>query len=1149
MLLLCCASAFALSVHDLRVQTQKNPEGVDRSPEFSWKLASDQRGILQTAYKIVVSTDADGGNVVFDSGFRESGQSVGVTLDGLNLQAATRYYWQVSVRDNKGNETTSTEEAWFDTGLLSSGWSGAQWLRATNVAYGQTVPEDDVDAFPKDGVKEAASHYTVDFDMQLVNASAAIVFGHTSSNSYYMWQINCHDNPKATVRHHVYTNGNLTSHDDAQFDQFSKTDLLGSLHHYRVEVENRTIKTYIDSKLVDTYTAASVVPLGETGFRVHSDAREEAWFDNIVVTDLSGGQQKVVLSDDFEQTSDNFLTSNIAQFGGSRMLHMYATAGESLLLQLSKQGVPMFRKAFTLGKEVKSAKLFTSGLGVYDLWINGQRVGHVKPEGTVYEELKPGFTDFRSHLFYSSHDVTTLLRQGRNAIGALVGSGWYSGTVAHGIAGSAENLGIIAKLVVTYTDGSTETIVSDGSWMSSFNGPMLYSDIYNGEIYDARRYQDISSPDYDASGWNAVAASNAFRGELVSMVGPYPQQLTKHIAKVKTATVYEGTKATGTDHGMANVVATQSGEGTVKISKQQAVCFDFGQNVAGWPRFTVKGKAGTRLHFALTEMLNDTGAKSRGNDGPGGTPYLANLRSAKAEIYYTLRGDEDGESWHSSTSFYGYRYCTITTTDDVEIVRIESVPVSSSNEDTGALTTSHDMVNRLQSNIVWGQRGNLLSAPTDCPQRDERQGWTADTQVYAQTGMYNANLREFYNKFLMDMRDGQRSDGAFPDVAPQTGYAGYGGSGWSDAHLIVTWDNYRMYGDKQAVADNWAAMEKYMQWMGSQTGDGNYQGGLTTYGDWVAYTETDRRFISMVYYAHNADLMARMARVLSSADGDAYDKKAKDYEELFGNIRNAIQNRYFNGDGSPKLTTQCALVLILNFKIYKDEAQKQLLVKELDKRLKESGDVLNTGFLGTSVLNQTLSEYGLNDHAYSLLLQDKNPSWFYPINQGGTTMWERWDSYTKEKGFQTPVMNSFNHYAYGAVGEWMYRYMCGIEVDESKPGFKHIVLQPRPDFRATIPEGQERVTQASASYDSQYGLIRSEWSNNNGKRIDYSCEVPANTTATLYLPADAAYAKALKEGKAEVDMEGITYVDYKDGIVMLELGSGKYTFGNAATGI
>lgn len=1120
------AGANALTVGTLRVQNTVSPACVDETPRFSWVLSSSDRGVVQTAYRITI-TDADG-TEVWDSGLRDSKESVDVPATGAILRPATRYFWKVSVKDNKGEEATSSGKDFFYTGLLSSGWGDAMWICSPYM----------------DASTSAAVHYDLDFDLHLVKASAAIIFGGTSSSSYYMWQVNCNDGSNPIIRRHVYRNGNLT-YSDTPFSSMTKSQILGHKVHFRIEVNGKIVKTYAAGKLVDTYTDSGNVPLGDLGMRVHNGTGEEGYFDNIVekVYDASG-KTSVKFSEDFSASPSAFLGAVIEDIDGSAACHMVATGGEKKVTQLSSEGVPEFRKTFTVKGDVKSAVLVTSGLGVYDVMVNSQRVTHPQADGTaVSEELKPGFTDIRKRVFYTTHDVTSLLRKGSNAIGAVAASGWYSGGIAHNIAGKDDNLGIIAKLIIRYSDGSEETIVSDTTWKTSRHGPLLYSDIYNGEIYDARLWRDISSSSYNDSSWDKAKRCTAFSGEIQAFCGPEVRALTDVEQSVKSSFVYSGTKATGTDYGMANVTANYTGPTAVTLKKGETVCFDFGQNIVGWPVFRVKGAAGIRLHFQPTEMLNDDGSVKRNNDGAGLTPYLANLRSARAEIYYTLAGDEGGEEWHPFTTFYGFRYLTVTSTGDVTIEKVTAMPVSSAHELTGEVKTSSTIVNQLISNILWGQRGNLLSAPTDCPQRDERQGWTADTQVFSQTGMYNANMKSFYSKWMQDMRNGQNSDGAFPDIAPQTGYAGYGGSAWSDAGIIVPWKIYLMYGDKQVIRDNYDSMEKYMNWIASQTGDGSYQGASTTYGDWLAYVATDNRYISMAYYAQDADLMARMSKAISTSITDKYAVKARKYATLYKNIRNAIQNRYFPS-GSLSSPTQTSMLLALNFGLYKSDTQKKSLISDLAANLRTAGYVLNTGFLGTSILNQTLSANGLDDYAYNLILQRKNPSWLYPIDQGATTMWERWNSYTKESGFGNAGMNSFNHYAYGAVGEWIYGYMCGILPDEQNPGFRHFYLRPTPDERASRPDGQEQITEVNGHFNSPYGRIESHWKKADGSRFSYSCTVPAGTTATLYLPLQPDDTLAFTRGK--IDTTGIAYKGYANGRAELSLVSGHYDFNAAA---
>ena len=1301
-LVLCIASAsgaWALDVNNLRVMHLTNPSCVDDTPTFSWQLQSDERGTVQTAYQIVVTSDAEGEEVVWDSGRQQSSQSVNVT-GNMSLQPSTRYYWHVTVEDNKGHEASSAESAYFDTGLLQSGWDGARWIKASDLKPGEEQKEikdytvegkvriertaaglcfamqdnanfyfwqlntegdyprlrphvwkngnpaclDNVDLrgkvtlnnsdeftlrievtgasrartyindvlvdertgsfdFGKVGMREDhgerdsreeigvydditvkdgegnvvfsedfetgnsftggtvtggklrivgstaghvlvwqkeqnSVHYTLDYDMVLVKASAAVVFAATSSNTYHMWQINCYDGSQPSVRHHIYINGNL-SWADHYFSQFTKAELLGHQHHYTIDVHNGVITTSVDGTVVNVYednTGTAV--LGDIGMRVSPSTGEEAYFDNLVLTVYdNGGNPSVTLSEDFEgESSDYFLSADVEDFMGSRQCHVKAAGGDLRLMQTSTDGVPTFRRAFQIDRPVASARLYTSALGVYDLYVNGKRVGH---EGGRYEELKPGWSDYRNRVFYSAHDVTALLQEGDNAIGAIVASGWFAGGIGHGMYGSDNDLALLAKLVISYEDGTDDLLVSDGSWRSSKKQGLRYSDIYNGEIYDARMESDWKAADYDDSDWNSVDFNDTYSGAVESFKGPFVEVLTNDIQTMKTATVFEGSTPKGSDYGMINVVSVSEGEGAVSLKKGQSVIIDFGQNIVGWIRTTVEGNAGSRLHIQYAEMLNDTGQKSRGNDGPGGTLYLANLRSARAETFYTLCGRQGGEEWQSATSFYGFRYCCITPSSDITIHSIEAVPVSSSTEDIGSLSTDNEMVNKLISNILWGQRGNLLSIPTDCPQRDERQGWTADTQVYSKTGMLNSSLEAFYRKWMQDMRDGQRSDGAFPDTAP-IGYAGYGGSAWSDAGILVPWYVYSIYGDKEVLAENFAAMEKYMQWMARQTGDGyKYNGALTTYGDWLSYAATDSRYISVAYYAYDAQIMEKVCNALSQSPNDSYARKAKSYATLFQNIKAEFRSRYITP--TLKAESQTAYLLALEYNLLEDD-EIDTFKRLLTKAIRDNSYKLSTGFVGTAILNCTLSRFGMSDLAYSLLLQRRNPSWLYPIDQGATTMWERWNSYTKESGFGDPGMNSFNHYAYGAVGEWMYRYMAGISFDEEQPGFQHIILQPTPDRRTTIPSGQSRIRYAEGSHQSYYGTVSTAWSTTGDADLDFTCTVPANTTATLLLPVAADDIDVYEGNFPAAEAEGVTYEGFANGMMTFTLGSGSYHF-------
>ncbi|MBP5770427.1 MAG: family 78 glycoside hydrolase catalytic domain [Bacteroidaceae bacterium] len=1300
--------AFALTVDNLRVQALRNPSGIDQSSlQFTWQLQSAERGVVQTSYHLVLTTDAAGEDVIFDSGVVQSSQSVGVEVRSLSLQPARRYFWHVTVQDNKGQTATSKETAYFETGLMGTGWSGAKWIKASEVLAGQATDEvtdyivegkvriehtaaglcfamqdnsnfyfwqlntegdyprlrphvwkngnpacldninltgkvalnntdeftlrievtgaarartyiNDVlvddrtgdfkfgrvgmredhgerDGQPEIGVyddirvtttngnvllsedfeqgngftggtvtggklrivgstnghvlvwqKQSGDkhvHYALDWDMYLVKASAAVIFAATSSNTYHMWQINAYDNANPAVRHHTYINGNL-SWDDAQFTLLKKSDILSHKRHYRVEVEGAVIYTFVDGLLVDTYTDnTGTAVLGDIGMRVDNNAGEEAYYDNLILTEYDpDGTSHVRLSEDFEGLSSEFFYDAVIEdFDGSRMCHVKSASGEKKVMQATTDGMPQFRKTFMVSKQVASATLFTSGLGVYDLFMNGQRVGHVQPDGTIlYEELKPGWTDFRYRVFYSTHDVTSLIAEGKNAIGAVVTPGWWAGAVMHGAYGSP-SLGFLAKLLIRYSDGTEDVIVSDLSWLSSKGGALKLGDIYDGEIYDARLASNWTAAEYDDSRWNAVRENVEFKGQIDAFTGGYVRTLPDKVQQVHTATIHEGVKSTGTDFGMANAVSTTEGPAAVLVKKGQSVVFDFGQNVVGWVNFKVKGRAGNRLKMRFVEMLNDTGSRSRGNDGPGGTPYLANLRSAKASLYYTLCGTAEGESYHSSTTFFGFRYCEVTPSDDVEILAIEAQPVSSSTEDRGSVETSNALVNQLFSNITWGQRGNLLSVPTDCPQRDERLGWMADTQVFTCTGLYNAYMESFYRKWMQDVRDGQNSQGAYPGVAPECWGTPFGQTVWADAGIVVPWTLYVMTGNKDVIRESYESMERYMTFLSRQVFDGyQYNGGGLEWGDWLSFVTTDTRYIAVAYYAYVTQLMAKMSRALSESDADAYAQKAAQYDELFLNIKDEFRLRYITP--TVRQNTQTALLMALQFNLLEGETEIENFKTRLTRSIRSNGYKLNTGFAGTPLLGPTLSRYGLNDYAYDLLLQRKCPSWLYSVDQGATTIWERWNSYTKESGFGDPGMNSFNHYAYGAVGEWMYRYMCGIQYDEQQPGFKHIILQPQPDCREALPEGQELITSASAHHQSYYGDIRSAWQTANLNEFTYDCTVPANTTATLFLPVGSKQTAVYESERPAAEAEGVEYVGFEEGCQVYRLGSGAYHF-------
>lgn len=982
-------------------------------------------------------------------------------------------------------------------------------------------------------------HYTVEADMTLLKDNAAIIFGRTGSVNYNMWAVNTvnHNNP--CIRRHVYAGSSTPTWSDNEIISFSKTSLIGHERHLKIEVQGNVITTSIDGIVVDVYKDTSgSLAYGYVGFRANSGDNEDerAYWDNLKVTVYNpDGTSRVTMDENFEGAANEFDDAEIIAVGNNHKLNMYSRSGDTRILENKSSGTPMFRKEFAVNGNVASAKLYTTALGNYNVFINGERVGHLQSDGEmVYDELMPGWTEYRKKVFYMTHDVTSLINEGDNAIGAQLSNGWWGGDIAHGVYGSP-NLAFMGKLVITLTSGETLTVVSDDSWMCSTEGPVKRGDIYHGETFDARDVDDWSMPGYISSGWSQAGIDSQFKGVVSAYEGPAVRVRKNLELSPKTITVYEGVKDTGTAYGEINVVST-SGNGAVNLKKGQTAIFDLGQNFAGWVHFSVKGPRGTVMKMRFAEMLNDKGDTNRGDDGPGGSLYTINLRNAKCLLKYTLCGDNAGEEFHPSTTFFGFRYCEITATDDITVNSLVGQVVGSDTEEGSSIQVDHDAVNQLYSNVIWGQRSNFLSVPTDCPQRDERLGWTADTQLFSLAASYNADVQSFYHKWMGDMRDSQREDGAYPDVAPYC-WVGYGQAAWGDAGIILPWNVYMMYGDTSIIEENFDSMERYMDFMAAQAGGGyKYNGsGADSYGDWVSFEYTDRRYVSVAYYGYMADIMSRMAGIIGEKD------KAEKYASLFENIKAEFAQRYLK-DGKLIFDTQCAQLLALNFNLLPDETSVENAKATLRRKIESNGNKLSTGFVGTAMINQTLSRFGLDDLAYTLLLQRECPSWLYSVDQGATTIWERWDSYTRETGFHKDVtMNSFNHYAYGAVAEWMYRYMAGIAPDVDKPGFSHILLNPVIDNRSDL-HNQQRITDVKASFASPYGAVKSSWSRRDDGAVEYHVTVPANTTATVMYPLAKGQSDVYEGGLPASESDGVKFVSKTDSHAVYEVGSGSYIF-------
>ncbi|URN04956.1 glycoside hydrolase family 78 protein [Actinomadura madurae] len=722
------------------------------------------------------------------------------------------------------------------------------------------------------------------------------------------------------------------------------------------------------------------------------------------------------------------------------------------------------RKDFTVGKKIERARLYSTALGVYTAEINGRRVGH--------DELTPGWTDYKTRVQYQTYDVTQLLRRGGNAIGATLAPGWYAGHVASfGPGRYGPRPWLRAQLQIDYTDGTSRRIVTDPSWRSA-TGPVLTSDLLMGERYDAREETPgWSRPGFGAQGWKPVLVNDEATATPVAQSAA-PTRIEQEIKPI----------------------AVTSPEKGVHI-------FDLGQNMVGTVRLRVAGQAGTKVTLRHGEVLNKDG-----------TLYTANLRTAEATDTYTLKGGGT-ETYEPRYTFHGFRYVEVTgypgtPGKDAVTGRVEHTAEPM----TMAFDTDVPMLDQLHRNITWGQRGNFLSVPTDTPARDERLGWSGDINVFSRTATYTMESARFLAKWMRDMRDAQTADGAFTDIAPTVGGLGGGSAGWGDAGVTVPWNLYRAYGDRQVLEQNYPAMQKWISYLESHS-DGLLRP-ASGYGDWLNVdAETPKDVIGTAYFAHAAGLVAQVARVLGRP-GDA-----ARYEDLAKRVKEAFTAAYLK-DGRLKGDTQTAYVLALSMDLLPADA-REAAADRLVELIEARGWHLSTGFLGTPRLLPVLTATGHGDVAYRLLQQRTFPSWGYQIGKGATTMWERWDSIKPDGSFQDAAMNSFNHYAYGAVGEWMYENIAGIAAAE--PGYRRTVIRPRP--------GGD-VHRAAATYDSVYGPVSSRWSL-RGDRFALDVSVPVNTTAEVWVPA----AKA-----DDVAQQGARFLRMQDGAAVFEVGSGSYRF-------
>ncbi|MBQ0024871.1 MAG: family 78 glycoside hydrolase catalytic domain [Bacteroidales bacterium] len=1038
-------------VVDLKTNYMTNPVGIDDAhPSFSWRMESNRYGVAQQSYKVTVSSPE---KVVFDSGTVRSDISVGIMYNGEPLEPCTRYRVDVEVWDSEGK--TCGNSTFFETGLMGSGWDGAQWI-------GSKWPH----------FSKYRSKFTLGYTVNLPEGSreSDFIFGHQDSLNYMVASYVIEPEPAFILTR--ITEGK----DTVEFTSTLKPEVADGSHRVELDVVAldyskgfRTDVYFDGNKLNDARILSQPYPISvwkpywrfnRIGF--YQKENNPATYSDIKVTESAWNTTLYDSQAVYDEKGDG-------------TMHLISPADET--------GAPMFRKSFEIKKEIKSARLYTTAKGIYEYYINGRRLAN--------DFFNPGSTDYRVRYFYNTYDITPYLSDGRNAVCAQLGAGWYSDFTGFPTSWQDQygtQLALLAKIVVTYKDGTSEVICSDGSWKVFDGGPITSDSFLNGEDYDARReVRGWSEASFDDSAWENAAIAE------------------------KPADTVRITSYTGSPVQNNMTLTAQS----VSEPAPGVFVYDMGQNMVGVPSITLKGKEGQEITIRYGEMIypeiipEDPLPPLTKEDyiACKGLPYTENYRGALSTDHYICKG-EGVETIQPHFTFHGYRYIALYGLDKaLPLKDVKGLVLESIGAQTSGFNTSDANVNKLYSNIVWGQRCNFLSIPTDCPQRDERFGWTGDAQVFSRAATYNMNVAPFFHRWFYNLRDTQAENGSYCDFAPYVGDSPYGAKrgggslGWTEAAIIIPWHLYLQYGDTKVIEEQYASMSAYMAFLNNRAINFIQPG--TGYGDWVALEHTNSPLTNTAYYAYDAMLMEKMAYAIGKqADGARY-------HALYENIKEAFNREFVGENGITKTTdnvppytewiaggsdgtfvanTQTSYALPLQADLFNEE-NKPLAVRNLVDNVAAHDYTLTTGFIGTPYITLVLSANGHNDVAYKLFEQTNYPSWLYPVLQGATTMWERWNSYTIKRGFGMVDMNSFNHYAFGAIEEWMMSYMLGIIPDESEPGYKHFKLAPCPGGTFEYVRGH---------FDSVYGRIESGWKKIDGG-YEYSFTVPANTSADLTL--------------------------------------------------
>jgi alpha-L-rhamnosidase len=1032
----------AVSVSNLRCEYLKDPLGIDvTSPRFSWELSSDEANKKQKSYRILVSTNpallekdqAD----AWDSKKTNSNLTNQIYYNGSGLKTNTLYFWKVRIWDEKGKASEWSPVARFFVGPLSESDWKAQW-----------IGEKEEPIAPEDQYYTSAGYRSVQENQPDVKKWVVIDLGESKAFEEIKIYPMSRREKAFPLRFTVETAS------DADFKE--ATVIADESGHDNFIPSAEFYYKKLSAPAKGRYIRLNIIKLAS----VDKDKYEFG----IAEIEILNNKENLALNKSVS-TSDNSTLNYKYESPVITDGHIKPSDRKNYVDNIPPS--PLLRKEIQIKKNIKNAFYSTSALGVYEAYINGEKIDA--------QALAPEFTDYDSHLQFQTSEVTGLLKQGANVLGATLADGWYAGA-----RWSYPNRGgygyfrkFIGQLSVNYEDGTSEIIATDGTWKMCMESPLREASNFIGEVYDAA---------YEQKGWNKTG----FDDSKWRTVTAYPNEKQNLCAQLNEPLA------------IINEIKPVS---VHKIGHNKYI-FDLGQNMVGWCRLTLPYNPGQPIRFRYGEWLYDDGSL-----------YTDNLRDAK-QIDLYRPADEAKIEYEPRFTYHGFRYVEIEgLTREPQLNNLLGKVVASSSPIVSDFSCSDKDVNKLWENIRWTLWGNLTSVPTDCPQRDEREGWMADAQIFSQTAIYNLDMAGFYTKWTRDIRDSQLEDGRFPDIAPHDGaWMGFfNAPGWADAGVIIPWRVYQNYNDKQILAQQYEAMKKFVDFNHKNNPDliwrnvraNDYNDWLN--GNWINAKDYPKEggsipneVFATAYFAQSAEIVAQSAKLL----GKTNDYKL--YSDLAANIRKAFVKEFVSSDGKIKGDTQTGYAIALQFNLLpvelrtKAAAQMVEVIKRYDYRI-------STGIHGTIMLMNQLSEYGYSDIAYQLLLSRRFPSWFYSIDQGATTIWERWDGYVAGRGFQDAGMNSFNHVAIGAVGEWMYRHILGIQLDESQPGFQHFFIKPQP--------GKE-LTWAKGNYHGISGNIEVSWTK-QGDTFNLDITVPANTTATVVLPNN----KTVKVGSGKHQWE------------------------------